>query len=79
MQEMATGGRSDAYEGVVVAQLPDALFTVRLDESHREIVAHADGTARRNFVRLLPGDCVTVELAARNRARGRITRRGSAT
>jgi len=50
---------------------------VRLDESNRRIVAHVDAAPRRNFVRLLPGDRVTVELTARNRARGRITRRGS--
>ena len=63
--------------GVVADQLPDALFTVRLEEWHRRIVAHVDAAPRRNFVRLLPGDRVTVELTARNRARGRITRRGS--
>ena len=67
--------RSDGYRGVVVEQLPDALFAVRLDDSHRRIVAHVDGSPRRNFVRLLPGDRVTVELTAQNRTRGRITRR----
>ena len=72
--------RSDGYRGVVVEQLPDALFAVRLDDSHRRIVAHVDGSPRRNFVRLLPGDYVTVELTAQNRTRGRITRRtGTAT
>jgi translation initiation factor IF-1 len=67
----------DVHRGVVLEQLPDALFTVRLDDSNRRIVAHIDGSPRRNFVRLLPGDRVTVELAAQNRTRGRITRRGS--
>ena len=67
--------RSDGCGGVVVEQLPDALFAVRLDDSNRRIVAHVDGSPRRNFVRLLPGDHVTVELAAKNRTRGRITRR----
>ena len=75
--ERVARGRSATHEGVVVDQLPDALFTVRLDESNRRIVAHVDAAPRRNFVRLLPGDRVTVELTARNRARGRITRRGS--
>ena len=70
-------GRSDACGGVVVKQLPDALFAVRLDDSNRQIVAHVDGSPRRNFVRLLLGDRVTVELTARNRTRGRITRRGA--
>ena len=69
-------GRADAYRGVVVEQLPDALFAVRLDDTNRRIVAHVDGSPRRNFVRLLPGDRVTVELTAHNRTRGRITRRG---
>ena len=70
-------GPGDAYTGVVVEQLPDALFAVRLDDSNRRIVAHIDGSPRRNFVRLLPGDRVTVELTTQNRTRGRITRRGS--
>ena len=68
-------GRSDACQGVVVEQLPAALFAVRLDDSNRRIVAHVDGSPRRNFVRLLAGDRVTVELAVGNRTRGRITRR----
>jgi translation initiation factor IF-1 len=72
--------RSDGYRGVVVEQLPDALFTIQLDDSNRRIVAHVDGSPRRNFVRLLPGDHVTVELTAQNRTRGRITcRTGMAT
>jgi translation initiation factor IF-1 len=74
----ATGpGRRRAYRGVVVEQLPDALFSVRLDESNQRVVAHMDGAPRRNFVRLLPGDRVTVELTSRNRTRARITRRVS--
>jgi translation initiation factor IF-1 len=68
-------GRSDGYQGVVVEQLPAALFAVRLVDSNRRIVAHVEGSPRRNFVRLLPGDRVTVELTAQNRTRGRITRR----
>ena len=72
--------RSNGYLGVVVEQLPDALFAVRLDDSRHRIVAHVDGSPRRNFVRLLPGDRVTIELTAKNRTRGRITRRpGMAT
>ena len=72
--------RSDGYRGVVVEQLPDALFMVRLEESNRRVVAHVDRGPRRNFIRLLPGDGVTVELTAQNRTRGRITgRTGMAT
>ncbi|MAW63201.1 MAG: translation initiation factor IF-1 [Acidobacteria bacterium] len=74
--EIPTAGRSSTYHGVVEKRLPDALFSVRLTEASRRIVAHVDATPRRNFIRLLPGDRVTVELAVRNRARGRITRRG---
>ena len=73
--EISTAGRSSTFRGVVEERLPDALFRVRLTEASRRIVAHVDATPRRNFMRLLPGDRVTVELAVRNRARGRITRR----
>jgi len=72
--EPTTRGRSPACQGVVEEQLPDALFTVRLDGSNLRVVAHIDGSSRRDFVRLLPGDRVMVELTARNRMRGRITR-----
>lgn len=65
--------RSDTCQGVVVEQLPDALFAVRIEGGNRRIVAHIDASPRRNFVRLLPGDRVTVELTARNQNRGRIT------
>ena len=74
--EMPTWGGPSTYHGVVEEQLPGALFSVRLTEANRRIVAHVDATPRRNFIRLLPGDRVTVELAVRNLARGRITRRG---
>ncbi|MEE2962778.1 MAG: translation initiation factor IF-1 [Acidobacteriota bacterium] len=74
--DLPTAGRSSTYRGVVEEQLPNALFSVRLAETNRRIVAHVDAAPRRNFVRLLPGDRVTVELTARNLARGRITRRG---
>ena len=80
MSVQGRGSRSDEHRGVVVEQLPDALFAVRLDDSNRRVVAHIDGFGQRNFVRLLPGDRVRVELTAQNRTRGRITRRtGSAT
>ena len=61
-------------EGVVVAQLPSGLYTLELDAAHR-IVAHIGGGTERNFVRLLPGDRVAVELTARDRTRGRIVSR----
>jgi translation initiation factor IF-1 len=64
----------DEREGVVVAQLPRALYRVRLD-SNEDVVAHASGSSRRNFVRLLVGDRVRVARSSRDRGRGRITRR----
>jgi len=79
MEAPAAQGARRTYRGVVVEQLPDALYTVRLEGSNERVMAHIDGSPRRNFVRLLPGDQVTVELAARNRTRGRITRRADAT
>jgi len=65
--------RTDACQSVVEEQLPDTLFAVRFDDSNRRIVAHVDASPRRNFVRLLLGDRVTVELTARNQTRGQVT------
>jgi len=55
-------------------QLPSGLYTVEVDGSRR-ITAHAGGGIERNFVRLLIGDRVAVELAARDLTRGRIVRK----
>ncbi len=60
--------------GVVVEVLPRGLYRVVLDD-RRELVAHAARAVDRNFVRVLAGDRVAVELTARDRTRGRITRR----
>jgi translation initiation factor IF-1 len=57
--------------GVVVEQLPSALFRVRLESGH-EVVAHASGDARRNFIRILVGDQVRLALSPRDLTRGRI-------
>jgi translation initiation factor IF-1 len=61
-------------EGIVDAQLPSGLYRVALDGA-RSITAHAGGGMERNFVRLLVGDRVVVELAARDLTRGRIVRK----
>ena len=58
----------------VLEELPNALYRVEL-ESRRQVLAHPVGTVKRNFVRLLPGDRVGVELSPRDLTRGRITRR----
>jgi translation initiation factor IF-1 len=60
--------------GVVTALLPRGLVRVSVDGAS-DVVAHAADDPGRNFVRLLVGDRVRVELAPRDRSRGRITRR----
>jgi translation initiation factor IF-1 len=61
-------------EGVVDAQLPSGLYRVSVDGS-RSITAHAGGGIERNFIRLLVGDRVVVEVVARDLTRGRILRK----
>jgi translation initiation factor IF-1 len=58
----------------VLEELPSALYRVEL-ENRRQVLAHAVGMVERNFVRLLPGDRVRVELSPRDATRGRITSR----
>ena len=65
---------SRRVEGIVVAQLPRGLFQVQVEGEHR-ITAHPTGSIERNFVRLLVGDRVIVELTARDGTRGRIIRK----
>jgi translation initiation factor IF-1 len=66
-------GRS--VTGTVLEVLPRALYRVAV-EGGREVVAHAASGTGRNFVRLLVGDAVTVELSPRDLGRGRIVRKG---
>jgi translation initiation factor IF-1 len=61
-------------EGVVMAQLPSGLYEVEVEGPHR-ITAHIGGGSERNFVRVLVGDRVVIELAPRDTTRGRIVRR----
>ena len=61
-------------EGTVVEPLPNAMFRVELDSGHR-ILAHISGKMRKFFIRILPGDRVTVELSPYDLSRGRITYR----
>ena len=61
-------------EGTVRAQLPSGLYDVEID-GPRRVKAHAGGGANRNFIRLLVGDRVVVELAAKDLTRGRIVRK----
>ena len=61
-------------EGVVVEALPNAMFKVKLENDHI-ILAHVSGKVRMNFIRILPGDRVTMELTPYDLSRGRITYR----
>ena len=62
-------------EGVVVEAQPNAMFVVELPNKHK-ILAHISGKLRMNYIRILPGDKVTVELSPYDLTRGRITWRG---
>ncbi|HWR82390.1 MAG TPA: translation initiation factor IF-1 [Candidatus Deferrimicrobium sp.] len=61
-------------EGKVVEPLPNAMFKVELDNGHI-VLAHISGKMRMNFIRILPGDRVTLELSPYDLNRGRITYR----
>jgi translation initiation factor IF-1 len=61
-------------EGTVIEPLPNAMFKVELENGHR-ILAHVSGKIRMHFIRILPGDKVTVELSPYDLTRGRITYR----
>ena len=63
------------YQGKVVAALANTQFRVRLDNGH-EVVAHIAGKIRKNFIRILPGDIVTVAISPYDLKKGRITFRG---
>jgi translation initiation factor IF-1 len=62
-------------QGKVTAALANTQFKVRLDTGH-EVIAHISGKMRKNFIRILPGDTVTVEISAYDLSKGRITFRG---
>jgi len=61
-------------EGTVTEPLPNAMFKVELANGHK-VLAHVSGKIRMNFIRILPGDRVTVELSPYDLSRGRITYR----
>lgn len=61
-------------EGVVQEALPNAMFQVELENGHT-VLAHVSGKIRMNFIRILPGDKVTIELTPYDLSRGRITYR----
>ncbi|MGI6091771.1 MAG: translation initiation factor IF-1 [Veillonellaceae bacterium] len=61
-------------EGTVIEALPNAMFQVELENGH-VVLAHVSGKIRMNFIRILPGDKVTIELTPYDLKRGRITYR----
>ncbi|HEX7371927.1 MAG TPA: translation initiation factor IF-1 [Thermodesulfobacteriota bacterium] len=68
--------KEDAIEvtGTVMETLPNAMFRVELENGHR-VLAHISGKMRLHFIKILPGDKVTVELSPYDLSRGRITYR----
>ncbi|MDO4966886.1 MAG: translation initiation factor IF-1 [Lachnospiraceae bacterium] len=58
-------------EGTVVEKLPNAMFRVKLENEH-EVLAHISGKLRMNFIRILPGDKVTLEMSPYDLSKGRI-------
>jgi translation initiation factor IF-1 len=58
-------------EGTVVEKLPNAMFQVELENGHR-ILAHISGKLRMNFIRILPGDKVSIEMSPYDLTKGRI-------
>ncbi len=63
------------FSGVVTELLKNAMFRVTLENGH-EVIAHASGKLRKNRIRVLQGDKVTVDVSAYDLQKGRITRRG---
>lgn len=59
-------------EGVVVENLPNARFRVKLEDSDLEILAHVSGKMRMHYIRILPGDKVTVQLTPYDLSKARI-------
>ena len=59
-------------EGKVIEKLPNAMFQVELENGH-QVLAHISGKLRMNFIRILPGDKVTVQMSPYDLTRGRIT------
>ena len=63
-------------EGVVIETLPNAMFRVELENGHR-VLGHISGKMRKHFIKILPGDKVTIELSPYDLSRGRIVYRAN--
>ena len=64
---------SKEFTGTVLESLPNALFKVQLKEADKIILAHISGKMRINYIRILPGDTVKVEVSPYDLSKGRIT------
>jgi len=62
-------------EGIIVETLPGTKFKVKIDEGH-ELLAHVSGRMRMNYIKILPGDSVIVEMSPYDLTKGRIVKRG---
>jgi translation initiation factor IF-1 len=67
-------GDAIQVEGKVLETLPNAMFSVELDNGHK-VLAHISGKMRMHYIRILPGDRVTVELSPYDLTRGRVVYR----
>lgn len=71
---VSKSGSGLTVEGTIVEALPHAMFSIQLDNGQR-VLGHISGTTRTRYIRVLPGDRVTLELSPYDLSRGRITRR----
>lgn len=69
------GGNTIVVDGIVKESLPNAMFRVEIDLGGRkhEVLAHVSGKMRMHFIKILPGDSVTLEISPYDLSRGRIT------
>lgn len=75
VRRMEFGKRKHRSKGVVTDALPNARFKVQLENGHT-VMAHLSGKLRLNYIRIMPGDNVTIELSPYDLTKGRITWRG---
>jgi len=73
LKEVSNLAKNDVIEveGVVVEKLPNAVFQVELENGHK-IMAHLSGKLRMNFIRIIPGDKVLIEMSPYDLTKGRI-------
>ncbi|MBQ5961215.1 MAG: translation initiation factor IF-1 [Firmicutes bacterium] len=60
------------FEGIVTDKLPNAMFKVELNENKHQVLCHLSGKLRVNYIKILPGDRVTIEMSPYDLTKGRI-------